>query len=395
VSTVSGPPDDLRARALELLLQGDTAGAITDLKAYLAEEADDERAWLELGAAYAAINHWREAADALRKAVDLDGEVVDARLAYGRALARIDKLDDAAFQLLQAAKIAPDDARVLKDLGIVFYDKRLYDKAALWLTRACVAAPTDARAAYALGLAQEARHDPGAAVAAYSHAVQLDPRLVDARKTLADALASMGEHERAIAELSAVLELDRANEQAAHNRDVLVRALDEMRARRLLGKTESELQASALVQEGQFKRKGRVPAEAFTAHGAAGAEVIRYGAPMVELYVVLDEGPTIDALMLVLTHPEKAAAAKDEAFKVTVIGQDGTSTAVNFATAVSLTFLREALGCPMTNAGEIYARLLGGATVDWGQTQARFATVPRPDKPSDLRHGILVMRRPA
>lgn len=393
MSTAPAPPDDLRARALELLLKGDTAGAITDLKAYLEQEDDDERAWLELGAAYASIDHWPQAADALRKAVDLDGEVVDARLAYGRALVRLAKLDDAAFQLLQAAKIDPDDPRVLKDLGIVFYDKRLYDKAALWLTRACAAAPTDARAAYALGLAQEARHDTASAVAAYSHAVQLDPRLLDARKTLADALASMGEHERAIAELSAVLEIDRANEQVAHNRDVLVRALDEMRARRLIGKTESELQASALVQEGQIKRKGTVPIETFAEHGITGSEVIRYGAPMVELYVVLDAGLAIDALMLVLTHPEKAAAAKDETFKVTVIGQDGTAAAVNFATAVSLTFLREALGCPMTNASEIYARLLGGSPIEWGQAQARFATIPRPDKPSDLRHGILVTRR--
>ena len=395
MSTPSDPPENLRARALELLLKGDTAGAITDLKAYVTQEPDDERGWLELGSAYAAIEHYPQAAEALQTAVALDGQARDARLAYGRALVRLRKLDDAAFQLLQAAKIDPDDPRVLKDLGVVFYDKRLYDKAALWLTRACSAAPADARAAYALGLAQEARRDMGAAVAAYSHAVSLDPQLLDARKTLADALASIGEHERAIAELSAVLRVDRTNEQAAKNREVLTHALEEMRTRRLLGKTEHELQSSALVQEGQFKRKGRVPAETFAAHGTANAEVIRYGAPMVELYVVLDGRGVIDALMLVLTHPEKAATAEDETFKVTVIGRDGTNTTVNFATAVSLTFLREALGCPMTHAAELYAQLLGGGPAEWGQAQLRFATVPRPDKPSDLRHGILATLRPA
>ena len=66
-------------------------------------------------------------------AVDLDGEDVEARLAYARALVRLKKLDDAAFQLLQASRIEPPDARVLKELGVVFYDKRLYDKAAVWL----------------------------------------------------------------------------------------------------------------------------------------------------------------------------------------------------------------------------------------------------------------------
>src|SRR6185436_19992784 len=190
--------------------------------------------WLELGTAYASIQHWVQAADALREAVDIDGELVEARLAYARVLVQIKKLDLAAFQLVQAAKIEPPDPRVLKELGLVFYDKRLFAKAADWLTRATIADPADARAHYALGLTHEARRDMGAAVAAYREAVRRDPALADARRTLADALASMGEHEGAIAELTALLEIERTNEQAAHNRDVLVRALAEMQHHRLL-----------------------------------------------------------------------------------------------------------------------------------------------------------------
>ena len=63
-------PDELHARALDHLVKGDTAGGITDLKAYLEVEPDDGQAWLELGAAYAAIDHPVQAADALRAAVD-------------------------------------------------------------------------------------------------------------------------------------------------------------------------------------------------------------------------------------------------------------------------------------------------------------------------------------
>src|SRR5262249_32415187 len=156
----------------------------------------------------------------LRNAVDLDGSVVDARLAYARALVKVKRLDDAAFQLLQAAKIDEGDARVLKELGVVFYDKRLFDKAATWLAKAAEAAPDDARSAYALGLAHEARRDMGAALAGYREAVRRDPKFADARRTLADALASMGEHERAIAEIDELLKIDRTSEQAAHNREV-------------------------------------------------------------------------------------------------------------------------------------------------------------------------------
>jgi tetratricopeptide (TPR) repeat protein len=364
-------PEELHERARDLLLRGDTAGAIADLKEYLEAEPDDEQALLELGTAYAAIHHVPQALTALARAVELDPTVAAARLAYARALVAARKLDDAAFQLIQANRLDPADARVMKELGIVFYDKRLYDKAARWLAQALAAAPTDARIAFSLGLAEEARKDLGAAIAAYRLAVRLDPGHVDARKTLADALAMIGEHEQAIAELDALLApgakggdqrlRDQTNEVAARNREVLTRVLADMRARRLLGKTARELEGSALVQQGQLKRKGRVPSEGFEAAAELSGvtEVVRWLAPMVELYAVHGAAGVIEALWLVLTHPERAAAATDEAFKVTVVGEDGTTTPVNLATAFSITFLREALASPKSTADAPARRALG------------------------------------
>jgi tetratricopeptide (TPR) repeat protein len=381
-------PDELHARALDLLVKGDTAGGISDLKAFLEAEPEDQEAWLELGAAYASIEHHAQAADALREAVDLDGDDADARLAYARALVRLGKLDDAAFQLQKAAAIDPPDPRALRELGVVFYDKRLYDKAAAWLAKAVAAAPSDARAHYALGLAHEARKDTGAALAAYRAAVRADPAFVDARLTLADALAGMGEHEGAIAELEALLAVDRSNEAAAHNRDVLSRALAEMRKSRLLGKGQKELEASALFTEGAFRSKGPVEST-----GTA-TPTLRYTAPLVEVYAALDADHAVDSLLLVLTDPERAARAEDDTFKVTVLAADGRRAPADFATAVTLTFLREALGCPMTHASELYARLLAGAAeVEWGGAVLAFDSVPRPDRPSEQRHGVRARKR--
>ncbi len=378
-------PDELHAHARDLLIAGDTAGGITDLKAYLAAEPDDQSAWLELGTAYASITHWAQSADALRRAVDLDAEDVDARRLYARALVHLQRLDDAAFQLLQASRLDPPDPRVLKDLGVVFYEKRLYDKAALWLAKAVAAAPDDARAHYALGLTHEARRDMGAAVAAYREAVRRDPSLADARLTLADALAAMGEHEGAVAELTALLEIDRTNEKAAHNREVLGRALEDMKNHRLLGKGQKELEASALVSEGTLRKKGPVPVEG----AAPGTLTVRYTAPLVELYATFDAGHAIASLLLVLTDPDRAARAEDDVFKVTVVAEDGRHAPTNFATAVTLTFLREALGCPMTQASTLYTRLLGGeALVEWGGVRLAFDSVPQTDKPTALRHGL-------
>ncbi len=289
---------------------------------------------------------------------------------------------------------------MLRDLGLVFYDKRLYDKAALWLGKALALTPGDARAHYALGLAHEGRRDMGAAVVAYREAVRNDPGLADARLTLADALAAMGEHEGAIAELTALLQTDRANEKAAHNRDVLFRALDDMKAHRLLGKGQKELEASALISEGAFRKKGPVhvggdpQAPAAGAGEGGGPLVVRYTAPLVEVYATFDEAHAITSLLLVLTDPDRAARAEDDVFKVTVIAEDGRRGPANFATAVTLTFLRESLGCPMTQASALYARLLGGGSaVEWGGAALAFDSVPRPDKPAERRHGVRVSAR--
>ncbi len=193
----------------------------------------------------------------------------------------------------------------------------------------------------------------GAALAAYREAVRRAPGFADARKTLADALAQMGEHEQAIAELDGLLRLERSNEQAAKNREILAHALEEMRRARLLGKTAREVEASALVERGGLVEKGQKPRE-------GGGSTVRYRSPLVELDVDHAPGGEVVALTLVLPSPERAARAEDDLFRVTVVDEAGHPKPTDLGTAATLTFLREALGCPMTQAAALYTRLLSG-----------------------------------
>jgi len=353
---------------------GDVDGAIAALQEELARSDGALSVWLALGTLLLRAGRGPEAVDALREAVELDGDVAVARVFYARALESTGKVDDAIFQLLRAAKLHANDAGVLREVGGAFYRKGLHDKALQWLlkARAAAASPAEeARALYALGLAQEARRDPGAAIAAYREAVLKDPTHLDARKTLVDALASMGEHERAIAVLDELLVVDPANEQAALNREALDRALGDMRARRLVGKTLKELEASAIVQAGQMKRRSRA---VFGLGPKEDEEKARYSNALAEVHASLAEDRTIDSILLVLTDPDKANRKKDTSFQVTVVAKDGRREPASYATAVSLTFLREGMGMPMTQAAELYARLLSGVeSVDYGGLEARFA----------------------
>jgi cytochrome c-type biogenesis protein CcmH/NrfG len=381
--------DEVTQRALE----GDVEGAIIELRQILDDAPEDETAWLTLGMVFSSAGRWGEASEALARAVELDGDVLAARLAFARALEKTGKLDDAAYQLLRAEKLAPGDARPLKELGAVFYKKGLYDKSVQFLNRARGVAPGDARVWYALGLTQEARRDPGAAIAAYREAIRIDPKFADAHKTLADVLASMGEHEQAIAVLDDLLRVERTNEQAAQNRDVLAKALDEMHSQRLLGKTEREIEKSALVQEGQLKRRGHVPRSDHDPPEVV--SVVRYGAGLAEMRVGLTAQGTVDLLMLLLLDPQKAAKKRDNVFRVTVVGTGGRREPANYATAITLTFLREALGAPMTQASELYARLLGGGPpIEWSGARLCFDSVPRPDRADETMHGLSVSLLP-
>jgi hypothetical protein len=169
----------------------------------------------------------------------------------------------------------------------------------------------------------------------------------------------------------------------------LSKALDDMRARRLLGKTEREVESSALVQEGQMKRRGHVPRADDDPPEVV--SVVRYGTSLSEMLVGLTNAGTIAKMMLVLPDPDKAAKKRDNVFRVTVVGTSGRREPANYATAVTLTFLRETLGAPMTQASELYARLLAGErTLEWSGARLAFASVPRPEREGDTLHGVAV-----
>ena len=122
--------------------------------------------------------------------------------------------------------------------------------------------------------------------------------------------------------------------------------------------------------------------------------MLRYRAALVEVLATIDPAGAIRSLALLLVDPDRAARAKDDTFQVTVVGKDGRHEAVDYGTAATLTFLREALGCPMTHASALYAKLLSGdENVEWGGARLSFTSVPRPDKPTETRHGILVRSR--
>ncbi|MBI4953914.1 MAG: tetratricopeptide repeat protein [Myxococcales bacterium] len=297
-----------------------SAAAIAELSERLRADPADADGWLELGLAYAGIAHWAEAAGALARSVSFASERALGRLALGRALAELGRHDEAARELEHAVRLAPDEPRAHKELGLARYRLGRHDEAAEALGRATHLAPADARAHFALGLVHEARRDMGAAIASYRAAVAAEPRFGAARKTLADALAQMGELAAAADELRAVLGLERTNEQVALNLELCLRALGDMQKERLLGKPEGAVAASVLVTEGGFARQGVV---------AVGPdEAVRFTAKLAELWLTFGAAPAgappaarpVTRLLLVLTAPARAGLVYRSSLRKQLVG---------------------------------------------------------------------------
>ena len=124
-------------------------------------------------------------------------------------------------------------------------------------------------------------------------------------------------------------------------------------------------------------------------------ESARWGGPGgVEVWLELGEGDAIDALTILFADADRATRLEDDVFGVTVVGVDGRADPVDFGTAASLTFLREALGCSLTAAASLYARLCAGeASAEWGGARIAFVEATRPGG-SQRRPGLEARRRP-
>ena len=114
---------------------------------------------------------------------------------------------------------------------------------------------------------------------------------------------------------------------------------------------------------------------------------VAFASELIELRATLDDG-NIGSLMLLLRDPDAAAATRDDCFRVTVVSRDGQNVPANLATGATLTFLREALGCPLTRASQLYAALLNTREpVRWAGSLISLEAL---GDGAEARHGVLV-----
>lgn len=168
------------------------SSAITDLL----HKAQVEMARKQLEAATATLDSLLAIAPDCPPALGMAAIAAQLRGQYDRAVGFYRK----------ALHHQPHDVGLRMGLGISLFESGDVDAAITALRRVCDAAPNAAVAWYNLGKALKLRVRTSEGIDALQRALQLDPKHVAARLTLADAQASIGQVDAAAAELRRVLQ---------------------------------------------------------------------------------------------------------------------------------------------------------------------------------------------
>jgi tetratricopeptide (TPR) repeat protein len=212
--------------------QGDLEGAVRELTGAVEERPDDAQAFHLLGASLLKLSRTEAGLAALTRAIELDPNLVEARVTLAQGLARLGRTDEAQRQQQEIRRINAGNAAIGRSMLLLETagDRlRAADRATALaqIREAIEASPTFAEAYYQLGLALL----PGPADAresqqAFERVIQLDPQYAGAHYQLGLLFARRGatseaeDHFRAALSLApAMLEAHRAVLALAEQRE--------------------------------------------------------------------------------------------------------------------------------------------------------------------------------
>jgi protein O-GlcNAc transferase len=257
----------LAAYARSLAMNRQIGPAITKMKAALATNLQDAELHDELGSLYAQQRDWNHAQEEFATAIHLNPDLAAAHLHLGLAMRAQDQ-KDGTLEIVQAARIAPRNAKMTLELG-----------------KALV---TDGKDEQAIPL--------------FRHALELDPGSIEASYQLALALQRSNEVQEAIALLKKVVAAEPNNDEAMTN----------------LGMALSQAQ-QAKDAVPVLQRSISLAPESVTAHqnlAAAYVQLSQFGDAVAELHQALKLAPDVPQLHydlgLALKMQDDAAGAIPE-----------------------------------------------------------------------------------
>ena len=207
------PPhaSDLKTVALDYVLLSDYTDAEHWINYALSLDPNDAEAWYEAGRIQYTLNHFHPALDSFQRSLQLDPASVKAENNLGLTLEGLNHVDDAiaAYRkalAMQAESSHPSEQPML-NLATVLIDRNQLDEALSLLQRAAQIAPNDWKILAQLGRLYTEKSDFDAARRTLEQAVSLEPQKASLHFQLGQVYKKTGATEKAQAEFATTQKL--------------------------------------------------------------------------------------------------------------------------------------------------------------------------------------------
>ena len=197
---------ELKTVALDYVLLNDYADAEHWIRDALSMDANDAEAWYEAGRIEYTLNHFRPALESFQRSLQLDPASAKAENNLGLTLEALNRVDDAiaAYRralAMQAGSSHPSEQPML-NLATVLIDRNQFDEALPLLHQAAQIAPNDWKILAQLGRIYTAKGDLNAARDVLERAVRIEPGKASLHFQLGQVYKKSGAAEKAQTEFA-------------------------------------------------------------------------------------------------------------------------------------------------------------------------------------------------
>jgi tetratricopeptide (TPR) repeat protein len=207
----SQPKEDplapLLQQATDAIDKNDFSAALDLLQKYIAERPDEPYAHFQLGYAYAGLKRWEEAKAEFSRAIALDPKMAPAHLNLGLVLMDSDPAG-AAEAFRRAADLQPTESRPRYLAGLALEHAGKFTEAVEQYRAALVISPKDYECHFALGRALIRTNDAPGAEEQFREAIAARGDSAPARLGLADALLAQKKYEAGADALAEYLKIN-------------------------------------------------------------------------------------------------------------------------------------------------------------------------------------------
>jgi len=213
--TDKGPSaEELTREGISCLEKNDAVGAIDAFRQALEVEYGTAARQVNLAFALQQAGHHADARYHLQRAVGLDSQSFDAAYMLGCEHERDGDLEEAALALRQALALRPDYVQAHADLGRVLAAKGKFKEARTAVEAGLQLDPSNHALRLYMGNIAMGEGQPAQALSQYEQALVLQPQAAEAHANRGRALHALGQFESAVVSLKTALSIDDRSAQA-------------------------------------------------------------------------------------------------------------------------------------------------------------------------------------